>query len=151
MSTAVPVLQEVLAAEHAAVYGYGAAGALLSGQERRQALAGLDHHRSRRDRLRAMVVDAGAPPVESAPAYELPPTLRAPGGAVRLAARIEADIGVAFATLVAASTGDERAFAARALADSAVRGARWSGATARFPGLPTDPEPPAATATPTPA
>jgi hypothetical protein len=144
MTTSADVLQEVLAAQHAAVYGYGAAGALLSGQQRRQALADLDHHRNRRDRLRSMVLGAGAEPVESAAAYELPADLREAGGAARLIERLESDMGVAFAALVAASTDDERAFAARALADTAVRAARWSGDAARYPGLLASPEPPVA-------
>lgn len=150
--TELDALQGALAAEHAAVYGYGVVAALLDGSQLRVAEAALDHHRARRDRLRASVVDAGGVPVESAAAYTLPADFRAVGGAARLARHIETEVGMTFAALVAASTGDARAFAARALADTAVRAARWSGSAARYPGLREDPEPAAqaGTATPTP-
>ena len=146
MTVTIADLQEVLAAEHAAVYGYGALGARLSGPLRREALAGLDHHRARRDRLRAMVTDRGQRPVESSASYLLPAGLTSPAAAVRLAAELEERVAVAFGILVAAASGDERAFAARALQDAAIRGARWKGGAARFPGVPrTEPTP---TATP---
>ncbi len=149
MSATIAVLQEVLAAEHAAVYGYGALGSRLGGDRRRDALAAFDHHRARRDRLRAMIVDLGQRPVESSASYVLPVPLGGAASAVRLAAWIEERVAIAFGILVASSTDGERTFAARALQDASVRGARWAGAAARFPGIPAEPEVPAATATPT--
>jgi hypothetical protein len=134
MSTDVAVLGEVLAAEHAAVYAYGAVAAQLSGSARSAALDGLDVHRERRDRLRRMVLDGGGKPIEAQAAYELPRPLA--GKAVaELAAGVERDIALAYGALVAASSDDDRAFAARALQDAAVRETSWRQEPPRFPGL----------------
>jgi Domain of unknown function (DUF4439) len=130
------VLQDTLAAEHAAVYGYGAAGAHLTGSARTAALAAYDVHRARRDRLRALLLAAGGQPVAAEPAYQLPFAVRTPAAAVQLAARLESAIAAAYVSLVAAATGSERDFAARAVQDAAARAARWQGRTAAFPGLP---------------
>lgn len=135
MSVDLEVLGEVLAAEHAAVYGYGALVAVLTGTRRSAALSGLDVHRSRRDRLRRLTVDGGGKPVEAQAAYELPRPLTGASVATELAAGIERDIALAYGALVAAATQDERGFAARAIQDAAVREAGWRGEAARFPGL----------------
>jgi uncharacterized protein DUF4439 len=136
MSADLAALQETLAGEHAAIYGYGIAGARLPGAGRREARSAYDTHRARRDGWRELVVAAGAQPVAAAPAYDLPFPVRSAGDARRLAAHLERQLAVGYARLVAASTGDERALAARTLQDAAVRTARWSGAVATFPGLP---------------
>jgi len=135
MSADVTALQETLAGEHAAIYGYGVAGALLPVAARPEALSAYDEHRARRDRWRELVVASGGQPVAAAPAYDLPFPVRGAADARRLAAHLERQLAVGYARLVAASTGDERAFAARALQDAAVRTARWSGAITAFPGL----------------
>ncbi len=135
MSTDSALLGEVLAAEHAAVYAYGAIAATLSGTSRSVALQGLNVHRERRDRLRRMTLDAGGKPVEAQPAYELPRPLGGAGAVADLAAGVERDIALAFGALIAGSDGDDRAFAARALQDAAVREATWRREAPRFPGL----------------
>ncbi len=136
MSVDLEVLGEVLAAEHAAVYGYGALVAVLTGDRRGTALAGLDVHRDRRDRLRRLTVDGGGKPVEAQAAYELPRPLSGDSVATELAAGIERDTALAYGALVAASTEADRGFAARAVQDAAVRETVWrDGKAARFPGL----------------
>src|SRR6185295_16208321 len=55
-STTTRALQSVLAAEHATVYGYGVAGARLTGAARNRALAAYDHHRASRDEVEARIV-----------------------------------------------------------------------------------------------
>lgn len=135
MSTDVAILGEVLAAEHAAVYAYGAIAAELNGTNRAIALQGLNVHRERRDRLRRMILDAGGKPVEAQAAYQLPRPLGAFSAVVDLAAGVERDIALAFGALVAAAADDDRAFAARALQDAAVREATWRQEAPRFPGL----------------
>jgi len=135
-------LLDALAGEHAAVYGYGLVAGVVSGAGRRDALAALDTHRARRDQLRAMIAAVGGQPVEAAPAYR---AVAQPGdrtAAAVLAGEIEKDVARRFGRLVAASTGDAREFAARAVADAAVRQARWSHSTPRFPGLDSDPTTP---------
>jgi len=142
MSADTTVLQETLAAEHAAIYGYGVAGARLSDAARRDALSAYDTHRARRDRWREFVVAGGGQPVAAAPAYDLPFPVRSAADAGRLAAHLETRLAVAYARLVGASTGAEREVAARSLQDAAVRAARFSGAGTAFPGLPERPPTP---------
>ncbi|HUR73585.1 MAG TPA: ferritin-like domain-containing protein [Sporichthya sp.] len=129
------VLGEVLAAEHAAVYGYGAIAAELNGTNRAVALQGLDVHRERRDRLRRMILDGGGKPVEAQAAYELPRPLGGFNAVVDLAAGIERDVALAYGALVVAAAGDDRGFAAGALQDAAVRETTWRRQAPRFPGL----------------
>jgi len=141
MSAPVDALQEALAGEHAAGYGYGVVGAYLSGSAVRAARAALDTHRARRDRLRSLLVAAGAEPVEAAPAYRLPFAVTGPADAERLAAHIETEIAVAYGVLVAAATGQERELAARSLQEAAVRAALWRRTSAAFPGYPAASQP----------
>jgi hypothetical protein len=135
MSADVTALQETLAGEHAAIYGYGIAGARLPVAARREALSAYDMHRARRDQWRELIVATGAQPVAAAPAYDLPFPVRNATEARRLASHLERRLAAGYARLVAASTGTERAVAARALQDAAVRAARWSGAITALPGL----------------
>ena len=65
-------LQAALAAEHAAVYGYGVAGAMLSGADQALAMADWKAHQEARDTLQAMITKLGATPVAASAAYELP-------------------------------------------------------------------------------
>jgi hypothetical protein len=147
MSTDVTVLGEVLAAEHAAVYAYGAIAAELTGSARSAALDGLDEHRERRDHLRRLILDGGGKPVEAQPGYELPRPLKG-SGVPDLAAGVERDIALAYGALIASSDGDTRTFAAHSLQDAAVRETYWRGKAPRFPGLEDPGLPPEA---PTPA
>lgn len=149
MSVDQAVLGEVLAAEHAAVFGYGAIAAALDGTNRAVALQGLDVHRERRDTLRRMILDGGGKPVEAQPAYELPRPLGGFSAVVDLAAGIERDIALAYGALVAAASGDERGYAAQALQDAAVRESFWRAEAPRFPGL-EDPGLPPEAPTPSP-
>jgi hypothetical protein len=147
--TPVAALQDVLRSEHAAVYGYGLLGPQLTGTGRSDALSALDHHRLRRDGIRAMITAAGAVPPEAEAAYRPGIPLNSPSAAVELAARIEGDLALAYGRLVAATTDDTRASAARWLQDAAVRQARWGNTAPRFPGLEAAPTPSAIpTATP---
>ncbi|MDT0310210.1 DUF4439 domain-containing protein [Streptomyces sp. DSM 44917] len=127
--------QAALAAEHAAVYGYGVVGGVLGddrGEEVREAHAA---HRSRRDRLRRAVRDLGGTPVAAAAAYALPFEVADGEAAVRLAAELESRLAGAYADLVLAAVGEDRRGAAAALSEAAVRAARWRGTAEAFPGL----------------
>src|SRR5437868_15090063 len=74
----VHALQTALAAEHAAVYGYGVLGSRLRGTPRQTAKAVWDAHRAQRDRLISIL---SVVPVAAAPAYRLPVTVVSPRGA----------------------------------------------------------------------
>jgi hypothetical protein len=62
-------LREVLAAEHAAVWGYGTVGAALPEDAREPAAAGDLAHRDVRDRLEALLDARGADPVPREAGY----------------------------------------------------------------------------------
>jgi hypothetical protein len=132
---ALAATQAALAAEHAAVYGYGVVGGLIGEGRAGEAGEAYAAHRARRDALERAIRRLGATPVASAAAYGLPFPVADGADAERLAAELERRLAGAYADLVAATTGEERRSAASALREAAVRAARWSGISAAFPGL----------------
>ena len=134
--TQTAVLQELLAAEHAMVFGYGVAGARLRGADRLRAQAGWVSHGDERDRLVGLVTARGATPRPPAPSYALASPVRSTGDAVALLAVLEERLADVWADAVARLTGDLRSLAAAGLAEAAVAGARWRGTSTAFPGLP---------------
>ncbi|MGW2653182.1 ferritin-like domain-containing protein [Streptomyces sp. NPDC001478] len=127
--------QAALAAEHAAVYGYGVAGARVAPARRAEATAAHDAHRARRDALVRTVRDLGGEPVAAAAAYALPFAVPDAASAVRLAAALEDGVADVYSDLVRASRGPLRRSAADALREAAVRAVRWRGGGVAFPGL----------------
>ncbi|WP_225840096.1 ferritin-like domain-containing protein [Streptomyces sp. NK08204] len=128
-------LQAALAAEHAAVYGYGVVGGRIGQARRAEARAAYDAHRSRRDSLARQVRDLGGEPVAASAGYALPFPVPDPAAAVRLAARLEERLAGVYSDLVRATTGAQRGAAAAVLREAAVRAVRWSGQSVAFPGL----------------
>jgi hypothetical protein len=128
-------LQAALAAEHAAVYGYGVVGGRIRAGRRTEARSAYDAHRSRRDALVREVRDLGGTPVAAAAAYALPFPVPDPAAAVRLAAELEDRVAGVYSDLVRATGGERRRAAAGALREAAVRAVRWSGESVAFPGL----------------
>jgi hypothetical protein len=128
-------LQAALAAEHAAVYGYGVVGGRIRAGRRTEARAAYDAHRARRDALTREVRDLGGTPVAAAPGYALPFPVPDSAAAVRLAAELEDRIAGVYSDLVRATGGERRRAAAGALREAAVRAVRWSGESVAFPGL----------------
>jgi hypothetical protein len=135
-SASVAALQGALAAEHAAVYGYGVAGAMLAGNEQADARADWTAHQVARDTLEAMLTKLGATPVAASPAYALPFAVTSPNTAERLAATLEEGVTRAYLGLVAVSNPTLRAFGAKSMQTSANRALSWSGSTVAFPGMP---------------
>jgi len=141
VSDPVEAMQRTLAAEHAVIFGYAAAGAHLAAAELAAALAADTAHRDRRDRLAAAIRDRGADPVAAEPAYRLPFPVTGRPAALRLAGTLEDGAAAAWRYLVAAADGpDLRRTAVAALTDAAVRATRWrrgydpAHATPPFPG-----------------
>ncbi len=128
-------LQAALAAEHAAVYGYGVVGGRVGKERRAEARTAYDAHRARRDALARAVRDTGGAPVAAAAGYALPFPVPDAAAAVRLAAELEGRVAGVYADLVRASAGDRRRGAAEAMREAAVRSVRWSGESVAFPGL----------------
>lgn len=135
-SAIIAALQAALATEHAAVYGYGIAGAHLSGHRQDAATRAWTAHRARRDQLIAMLDARGAQPVAAADAYQLPADVTTARRAAWLATAIENGVTRAYLGLVALPDPSLRTYGAFAMQDSAVRAAGWQHATAEFPGLP---------------
>lgn len=128
-------LQAALAAEHAAVYGYGVVGGRIGEERRTDARGAYDAHRARRDALVREVVDLGGEPVPAEAGYALPFAVPDSPAAVRLAAEVEDRVAGVYSDLVRAATGERRRTAAEALREAAVRAVRWRGESVAFPGL----------------
>lgn len=131
----VTALQSALAAEQAAVYGYGVAGAYLAGSSRARATADWVAHQEARDALEAMLHSRGAQPAPAAVAYQLPVQVRTGSDAVTLAALIEDQMAAVYLGLVAVTAPDVRQYGAGQVQESALRAAAWRGTTVAFPGL----------------
>ncbi|MFH8475289.1 ferritin-like domain-containing protein [Streptomyces sp. NPDC018000] len=127
--------QAALAAEHAAVYGYGVVGGRVADGRRAEATAAYHAHRARRDALVRTVRDLGGEPVAAEAAYALPFAVPDPTAAVRLAALLEDRVAYVYSDLVRAAGGPLRREAADALREAAVRAVRWRGSGVPFPGL----------------
>ncbi len=133
---ALQALQAALAAEHAAIYGYGVLGAMLSGAGQATALTDWRLHQEARDTLQAMITRLGATPVAASAAYELPFAVDDTRSARRLAATLEDGVTRAYLGLVAVTDPALRAFGALAMQPPASRAAAWRGSTVAFPGMP---------------
>jgi hypothetical protein len=142
-------LQAALAAEHAAVYGYGVVGGRIGEDRRTEAKAAYDAHRARRDALMRAVRDLGGRPVAAAAAYALPFPVTDSAAAVRLAAELEDRVAGVYSDLVRSADGGLRGTAAGALREAAVRAVRWRGESVAFPGLAERAATATASATPT--
>jgi hypothetical protein len=133
-------LQRCLAAEHAAVYGYGVVGGVLAGIDRASKLQAYaddcyDVHRARRDSLTNTLAGLGKTPVAAHPAYRLPFQVTGVAGCRSLARAIEHRTAAVYAFAVSQTVKGTRAMAVDALTDCAVREVAWGAAPGPFPGL----------------
>jgi Domain of unknown function (DUF4439) len=133
--TAVSALRAALAAEDAAIYGYGVAGAHLGGSRQAAAEQDWEGHNKARDTLTAMIYALGAQPVAAQAFYTLPFPVHATTSAIALAAHLEDGVTRAYLAVVAVSDQRLRDFGAMAMQSSAGRAAYWRGSTQAFPGL----------------
>ncbi len=132
---AVAALQAALAAEHAAIYGYGVAGAHLAGQRQAAAQRDWNEHQQARDDLVSLLEARQATPVAAATAYQLPFPVRSARAAVSLAALLEDRVTTAYLGLVGLTDPALRSYGARAVQAAALRAAAWRRQTVAFPGL----------------
>lgn len=130
-------LQDMLAGEHAAVYAYGVIGGRLDYGTRYQELATTLYarHRDLRDELADRIAAAGAEPVGTEPAYELPVRVDSDTDAQRLGQQVEGRCTVLYAGVVAVASGDVRVLAVDALGDAAVAALEWGAPPAALPGV----------------
>lgn len=131
----IDALQAALAAENAAIYGYGIAGSMLGGTDRASATADWTAHREARDTLEAMITKLGATPVAASAAYDLPFPVRDAQAARQLAAFLEDGVTRAYLGVVAVTDPTLRTFGALAMQPAAQRAAAWRGSTVAFPGM----------------
>ena len=140
----VAALQGALAAEHAAVWVYGVAGAFVSNALARRLDEAATAHQARRNATERMLIDAGVPPVPPEPGYLSPEPVTDAASALRLVITAETDTAAAWRSVVERSPADAdvRGAALEALTAAAVRATRWrqtAGAvllTVPFPGTP---------------
>ena len=136
--TSLRALQTTLAAEHAAVFVYGALGGRASRTAAPQLLAAVDAaydaHRARRDLLTREITDAGARPVAAEASYELPRALGTAAQVARAALATERACAATYAYLVASTTAEQRRWAIGALNEAAVRELAFRGTPETFPG-----------------
>ena len=131
----IAALQAALNAEHAAVYGYGVAGAHLTGAEQKAAARDWAIHEAARDTLSAMIIALGGQPAAAAAAYRLPFPVHGKQAAVMLAAVLEDGVAASYLGLVALGNARLRMFGARAVQAAALRATSWRGESLAFPGL----------------
>lgn len=136
-------LNAALAAEHAAVWGYGVVGAALPPDQRGLATASENAHRDARDELVARVSDAGTEPAGAEGAYELPFPVLSPVDAAALAVTLEDGVSAAYVRVLGdAAEPATRELAVTALGSTEVRAVAWrtrakqTPVTNPFPGLP---------------
>ncbi len=118
------LLQALLAAEHAAVFGYGVLGARLAGPQRLAAQTAENAHRARRDDLTARLRALGQTPVATRPSYDV----ATPGQAeaLALAVRLEEGMAVRWRDLAGGTVDKElRALGIAGLTETAVQAAQW--------------------------
>jgi hypothetical protein len=134
----VAALQEVLAAEHAAVYVFGVLGGRAAGLTAPALRAAIgtayDVHLERRDQLTTMVTDAGAQPVAAEPAYALTRRLRSAEELSAAALHVERACLTTYGVLVAASTGASRRWAVGAMVETATSELAFGASAEPLPG-----------------
>jgi hypothetical protein len=138
-------LQDALAAEHAAVWGYGVVGAALPADARAPVTAAEDAHRDVRDALVSLLADRDVEPVAARGAYALPFPVLSAADAAALAVTLEDGAAVAWVRVLdQAADADVRRLAVEVLGSTEVRAVGWrrragqSPLTRPFPGLPQD-------------
>jgi hypothetical protein len=136
-------LNAALAAEHAAVWGYGVVGATLPADKKKLATEAETAHRDARDGLVALLSEQGADPVDAEGAYELPFPVLSEADAAALAVTLEDGVSGAYARVLAeAAEQATRERAVTALGSTEVRAVSWRAragqkpVTNPFPGLP---------------
>ncbi|GAY16729.1 ferritin-like domain-containing protein [Mycobacterium sp. shizuoka-1] len=138
---AAAALFDAVAAEHAAIYGYGIVSAHSSPDENDLVSTAMAQHRERREAAMAMLAARSVTAPLPAAGYQLPMPVNTPTDAAKLAVRMEDDGAVAWrAVIEQASSESDRAFGVSALTESAVTAARWkqilgvAPVTVAFPG-----------------
>jgi hypothetical protein len=133
------LLQQTLAAEHAALYAYGVVGGRTSQADDTGLFAALtaayDAHRARRDDLADVLRAGGAAPVAAAATYDVA-SPRSRAEVVTAAGGVERAAAEQYAALVAAASAGERSWATTLVRDAALRAGGFGLAPEPFFGAP---------------
>ena len=136
-------LRTALAAEHAAVWGYGVVGAALDASAQGLAEVSETAHREVRDQVVELFAERGTDPVGAEGGYSLPFPVLSGTDAAALAVVLEDGVAAAWVRVLdQAVDRDVREFAVAALSGTEVRAVGWRASagqapvTAAFPGLP---------------
>ena len=136
-------LGNALAAEHAAVWGYGVVGAALAGSARQQAADAETAHRDVRDQVSALLATRKADVVDAQGAYALPFPVLSDVDAAALGAVLEDGVAAAWVRVLdQAAERSTRELAVGVLSAAETRAVGWRVAagqtpvTRAFPGLP---------------
>ncbi|TQN41889.1 uncharacterized protein DUF4439 [Blastococcus colisei] len=136
-------LTEALAAEHAAIWGYGVVGAALPAEVQGLAAASEVAHRDARDRLITLLAERDTDPVGTQGGYSLPFPVLSATDAAALAVALEDGVAAAWVRVLdQAVERTTRELAVGVLSATEVRAVGWRSAagqtpvTRAFPGLP---------------
>lgn len=117
---------DAVAAEHAAIYGYGLVSANVMPDQNELVSQSLAQHRERREAALAMMKEQSITAPLPAVGYRLPLTVNNAVNAAKLAIRMESDCAAAWrAVLEQTDSEQDREFAVKALTQCAVTAARW--------------------------
>lgn len=131
----VRALQAALAAEQAAIYGYGVVGAHLAGTALAAATTDWTAHQEAAGALMTELRSLGVAPAPAAVAYQLPHRVTTARQAIALAELLEERVTSAYLGLVALPGAHLRTLGALQVRAAALRAAAWRGTTTAFPGL----------------
>jgi hypothetical protein len=136
-------LSDALAAEHAAIWGYGVVGAALKDAARPQAEDAESAHRGVRDQVSALLASRKAEVVDAKAAYALPFPVLSDVDAASLAVVLEDGVAKAWVRVLDQSAErSTRQLGVDVLSATEVRAVGWRAAagktplTTPFPGLP---------------
>jgi hypothetical protein len=136
-------LQKALAAEHAAIWGYGVVGSALGAEHKAPAATAEAAHRDVRDRVVALLEDRKVDPVGAQGGYALPFPVLSAVDAASLAVVLEDGVAAAWVRVLdQAAERASRELAVGVLGDTEVRAVAWRRAagkptvTSALPGLP---------------
>ena len=117
---------DAVAAEHAAIYGYGVVSAHVMPDDNELVSQSVAEHRDRREAALKILAERSQKAPLPAPGYQLPLVVSAQKTAAKLAVRMESDCAVAWRAVLEQTDSDsDREFAAKALSQCAVLAARW--------------------------
>lgn len=138
--TATAALQDALAAEHAALWCYGLAGAFLDEPQAAQARDDAAAHRALRSAVETTLSQIGVRAVSAQPAYATPQPVTDAASAAALAVVAETDALAAWRSVLERTTDRPlRQAALDALTEGTLRCARWRVVTNTPPAIPVFP------------